>query len=186
MSLGATDYLVKPVTRQQLQSSLAKAIKDDVAKSPRVMVISEKNEPAGVPMSSPTPPTSVEPPLILLAEDNEANIQTVSGYLEAKGYAVMVAHHGGEALELARRHHPKLILMDVQMPVMDGIEATRQLRRDIDPTVANTPIIALTALAMPGDRQRLLNAGANDYLPKPVSLKNLIATIERMLSTEGA
>jgi len=121
-------------------------------------------------------------PLILLVEDNEANILTLSSYLEARGYPLIIARHGGEALTLARSNHPSLILMDVQMPVMDGIEATQQLRRDADPRIANVPIIALTALAMPGDRNRLLLAGANEYLAKPVNLKNLVMLIEEMLA----
>ena len=122
----------------------------------------------------------------LLVEDNEANIQTMLAYLEAKGFAVSVARNGAEGLTLARNNRPDLILMDIQMPVLDGIEATRQLRLDADPQVANVPIIALTALAMPGDRSRLLSAGANEYLAKPVNLKNLVTLIETTLSAKSA
>jgi len=114
---------------------------------------------------------------ILLAEDNETNVMVVRDYLENHGYQVFVAHHGLEALALANEIFPALILMDVQMPEMDGLEATRRLRST--PAFATVPIIALTAFAMPGDRERCLEAGANEYLSKPVKLKLLIQTIEK-------
>ena len=116
---------------------------------------------------------------ILLAEDNPANILTIAEYLESYGYEVTVAHNGLEALEQAEAINPNLILMDIQMPAMDGLEATRRLRAN--PRFATTPIIALTALAMPGDRERCLEAGANEYMSKPVSLKILRQTIESFL-----
>ena len=118
-------------------------------------------------------------PLILLAEDNEANIITVSSYLGAKGYRILNAKNGQEAIEFAKLHQPNLILMDIQMPGMDGLEAMREIRRD--PQLVDVPIIALTALAMTGDRERCLEAGANDYLTKPVKLKQLTANIENLL-----
>ncbi len=118
---------------------------------------------------------------ILIAEDNEANIVTLATYLQAKGYRLTLARHGGEALELARAECPALILMDLQMPVLDGLEATRRLRADSNPQLAHVPIIALTALAMPGDRERSLTAGANEYLSKPVNLKNLVALIQQLI-----
>jgi len=116
---------------------------------------------------------------ILLADDNEPNILVVSDYLQDYGYRVTVAHNGLEALEKAEAVSPDIILMDIQMPEMDGLEAIRQLRQR--PRFAPTPIIALTALAMPGDRERCLTAGANEYLSKPVSLKKLVQTINDML-----
>ncbi|MFM7405640.1 MAG: ATP-binding protein [Cuspidothrix sp.] len=118
-------------------------------------------------------------PLILLAEDNEANIITFLSYLEARGYRVLIARDGQEAVDMAQTHHPDLILMDIQMPKMDGIEAMKQIR--LDPTLVNTPIIALTALAMTGDSDRCLEAGANDYLTKPVKLKQLAISIQQFL-----
>ncbi|PZO38321.1 MAG: hypothetical protein DCF19_16720 [Pseudanabaena frigida] len=119
---------------------------------------------------------AIQFPLILIAEDNEANIVTVSSYLEAKGYRLLLAKNGQEAIALAKSHQPDLILMDIQMPVMDGLEATRQIRRD--PDLVNIPIIAMTALAMKGDREKCLNAGANEYLTKPVKLKALSQMIQ--------
>ena len=92
----------------------------------------------------------------------------------------MIAKDGQEALDLAKAHHPDLILMDIQMPIMDGLEATRQIRRD--PDLVKIPIIALTALAMTGDRERCLDAGANDYLTKPVKLKLLVSTMQQFLA----
>jgi signal transduction histidine kinase/ActR/RegA family two-component response regulator len=116
------------------------------------------------------------PPLILLAEDNEANIELLADYLQGEGYHVVVARTGSEAIERAREQRPGLILMDIQMPGMDGLEATRRIRADSQ--LARIPIIALTALAMPDDRERCLEAGANDYLSKPVSLHKLIDMVE--------
>jgi len=116
-------------------------------------------------------------PLILLAEDNEANISTVSSYLIAKNYQIIVARNGQEALDYVKSHRPDVILMDIQMPGMDGLEAIQQLRRD--PAHADLPIIALTALAMASDRDRCLEAGANDYLAKPIKLKELTAIIQK-------
>lgn len=118
-------------------------------------------------------------PLILLAEDNLVNQQGFNDYLTLKGYEVVVAMNGAEALAQAQQFNPDLILMDVQMPVMNGLEAMRHLRTM--PEFAATPIIALTALAMPGDRERCLEAGANDCVTKPTSLKVLTSLIETLL-----
>jgi CheY-like chemotaxis protein len=127
-------------------------------------------------------PQEVNPsPLLLLAEDNEGNIATMSAYLEAKGYRVIIARDGQEAIALARINHPNLILMDIQMPVMDGLEATKQIR--LDPILASTPIIALTALAMAGDRQKCLDAGVNEYISKPIKLSTLSQKIQAFLTS---
>ncbi len=117
--------------------------------------------------------------LILLAEDNEANISTISSYLEAKGYCILVAKNGQEAVDFAKAHQPDLIVMDIQMPGMNGLEATKLIR--LDPDLVNIPILALTSSAMTIDRDRCLEAGANDYLTKPVKLKQLVATIQQLL-----
>ena len=118
-------------------------------------------------------------PLILLAEDNEANIVTFSSYLEAKGYRILLANDGQQAIDLAKAEHPDLILMDIQMPVMDGLEAIKQIR--LDPNLADIPIIALTALVMEGDHERCLAVGANEYLSKPIKLKQLATIIQQIL-----
>jgi PAS domain S-box-containing protein len=116
---------------------------------------------------------------VLLAEDNEANIDALGEYLEDRGFVLTIARDGKEALARAGETRPDVILMDIQMPEMDGLEATRRLRTM--PECRDIPIIALTALAMPGDRERCLDAGVDEYLPKPVSLNTLIKTIQQLL-----
>jgi PAS domain S-box-containing protein len=118
-------------------------------------------------------------PVILLVEDNEANIISVSSYLTAKGYLIVLANNGKEAIALAGSAKPDLILMDIQMPVMDGLEAMQKIRQI--PNLVNVPIIALTALAMENDIKRCIDAGANDYLSKPVKLRQLTKTIQQFL-----
>lgn len=127
----------------------------------------------------PLPLADTLPPLILLAEDNEANILTLTSYLEAKGYRLRVVNNGQDAVEATLAEAPALVLMDIQMPGMDGLTAIQHLRQH--PTLANLPIIALTALAMEGDRERCLQAGANAYLSKPVRLKELLSLIQSHL-----
>ncbi|AFY91706.1 response regulator [Chamaesiphon minutus] len=122
---------------------------------------------------------AIEPPLILIVEDNELNINTISSYLTVKGYRPIVAQDGESALKLAQKHCPDLILMDIQMPGMDGLEAISRIREH--PQLTSIPIVALTALAMEGDRDKCLSAGANDYLTKPVKLKQLNQTIQQWL-----
>ncbi|QQE67410.1 multi-sensor hybrid histidine kinase (plasmid) [Leptolyngbya sp. BL0902] len=129
---------------------------------------------------------SVDPanaPLILLAEDNEANISTTRSYLEAKGYRLIIARNGLEAINLATTAQPDLILMDIQMPRLDGLEAIRQIRQH--PALATVPIIAITALAMPADQERCLAAGANHYLSKPIRLKQLAQVIPTFLADDS-
>lgn len=125
-----------------------------------------------------------EPPLILIVEDNELNINTIASYLTAKGYRPIVATDGRSAIDMAQLHDPDLILMDIQMPGMDGLEAISHIRQN--PRIATTPIIALTALAMESDRDKCLAAGANEYLPKPVKLKQLHSTIQQFLTSSTA
>jgi PAS domain S-box-containing protein len=132
-------------------------------------------------------PTIAAAYTILLAEDNQANVITFVSYLNGKGYRTIVAKNGFEAIELAETHHPHLILMDIQMPGMDGIEAIEQIRQN--PELAKMPIIALTALAMESDlpagtlsnRERCLAAGANEYITKPVKLKDLNSRLQHYL-----
>lgn len=127
---------------------------------------------------------TVTSPLILLAEDNEANISTISSYLAAKGYRLVLANNGQEAIDLVQSARPNLVLMDIQMPGMDGIEAMQEIRRD--PQFAELPMIALTALAMTGDREKCFAAGASDYISKPIKLKNLAQTIQQLLATSNS
>ncbi len=119
-------------------------------------------------------------PLILIVEDNELNINTISSYLTAKGYRPIVATDGQSAITMTGQYHPDLILMDIQMPGMDGLEAIAQIRQN--PRLTDIPIIALTALAMEGDREKCLAAGANEYISKPIKLKQLNMTIQEFLT----
>ena len=116
-------------------------------------------------------------PMVLLAEDNELNVATLEGYLTARGYRVTVARNGIEALARLAEYRPAMVIMDVQMPLMDGLQAIREIRQRADGR--RVPILALTALAMPGDRERCLAAGADEYLAKPVSLKRLTAVLQQ-------
>jgi CheY-like chemotaxis protein len=128
----------------------------------------------------PTSLVTREPtPLILLAEDNPITTKAVTDFLRYKGYQVETAADGAQALTMAHALQPALILMDMQMPDMDGLEATRRLRAD--QMLSTIPVIALTALAMPNDQARCAAAGVNAYLSKPVSLSHLQSTIERFL-----
>jgi signal transduction histidine kinase len=117
--------------------------------------------------------------VILLADDQETSVEILSNLLRSQGYQTLIAHNGAEAVKQARAKSPDLILMDIQMPVMSGLEAIKAIRAA--PDIATTPIIALTALAMPDDKKRCLSAGATDYLSKPVNLKKLVTAIEALL-----
>ena len=127
----------------------------------------------------PDRPVGDNAPLVLIAEDHEDNAEMLSDFLSLAGYRTTTARNGKEALDLIRRLRPSMVLMDLQMPVMDGLEAMRRLRLDADPQLAAVPVIALTALAMPGDRERSLEAGADEYMSKPFSLKLLDKTIKK-------
>ncbi|MFM8424263.1 MAG: response regulator, partial [Chloroflexota bacterium] len=117
--------------------------------------------------------------LILLVEDTDAVTMLISDYLKRHGYKVVTARDGFEGIARINESVPDLILMDVMMPELDGIETTRRIRTQLG--LNHIPIIALTALAMAGDRERCLEAGMNGYLSKPVKLKELLETIEHYL-----
>jgi CheY-like chemotaxis protein len=121
---------------------------------------------------------------ILLVEDNEMNRDMLSRRLERRGFNVIIAADGGVGLELARSAAPDLILMDMSLPVVDGWEATRQLKAD--PATAKIPVIALTAHAMAEDRAKAMAAGCDDFDTKPVELARLLAKIDAMLKLPPA
>lgn len=112
---------------------------------------------------------------VLVVEDNEKNVKLVRDVLQATGYRTLEAARGEDAIELALSHAPALVLMDVQLPGIDGIEALARLRRD--ERTAAIPVLALTAQAMQGDRERFLNAGFDGYLSKPVDVTELVAAV---------
>lgn len=118
---------------------------------------------------------------ILLVEDNAENRDMLSRRLIRRGFSISFAVDGAEAVAMARETDPHLILMDLSLPVMDGWEATRILKDD--ERTARIPIIALTAHAMSGDREKALEAGADDYDTKPVDLETLLAKINRLVGT---
>ncbi|OAN45071.1 histidine kinase [Chloroflexus islandicus] len=163
LAAGATAWLVQPVDRGAVRRALSQ-----ITFSPRPTTTLHLRRGLGA--------------KLLVAEDNELNLATMSEYLKACGYELQVARNGREALAVAAEWQPDLIIMDIQMPEMDGLEAIRQLRAQA--MYAATPIIAVTALAMPGDRERCLLAGATDYLAKPVSLRRLVERIEQLLQQQ--
>jgi len=116
---------------------------------------------------------------ILLVEDNEMNRDMLSRRLERKGYRVLLAVDGPGGVEMAGAHAPDLVLMDMSLPVLDGWEATRRLKAA--PATRHIPVIALTAHAMAGDRERALEAGCDDYDTKPIELPRLLQKIEALL-----
>jgi CheY-like chemotaxis protein len=137
------------------------------------------------PSARGTPRTGRIAPVVLLVEDNEANVVTVRGYLESQGYEVRVARDGMAAVEAAVAPEVALVLMDVQLPRLDGLEATRRIRNhehEHRGGLPARPIVALTAYAMPGDEERCRAAGATTYLAKPVRLRELVDTIERLIA----
>jgi two-component system, cell cycle response regulator DivK len=124
-------------------------------------------------------------PKILLVEDNEMNRDMLSRRLERKGFTVVLAVDGLGGVEMAGSHAPDLVLMDMSLPVLDGWEATRRLKAA--PATRHIPVIALTAHAMSGDRERALEAGCDDYDTKPIELPRLLGKIEALLAgTRGA
>jgi len=165
LAAGAAAYLLKPVGLSDLQRALDQA---------RI------RQPAAPPAEHAA--AGDARPLILLADDNDFSRTTLQQLLRALGYPeVATAHDGREAVAVARQRRPALILMDIQMPEMDGLEAIQVLRADADQGVAATPVIALTALAMVGDRERCLSAGADDYLAKPVRAADLKKSLAQWL-----
>ena len=112
---------------------------------------------------------------VLVVEDNERNMKLVRDVLRASGYRTLEAASGEDAIELARAHVPALVLMDVQLPGLDGVAALARLRGD--ERTAAIPVLALTAQAMEGDRERFLDAGFDGYLPKPVDIADLVAVV---------
>ena len=121
---------------------------------------------------------------ILLVEDNEMNRDMLSRRLTKRGYEVVIAVDGAEGVAKARSERPDLILMDMSLPVLHGWDATRELRKD--PETQSIPVIALTAHAMSGDREKALEAGCNDFDTKPFELPRLLEKMEKLLAGSRA
>lgn len=122
---------------------------------------------------------------ILVAEDNDVNQMVVEQILETTGHSFAIVADGRQALEMFHKLKPKLVLMDVSMPDMNGLEATRAIRDAEKETGGHVPIIGLTAHALKGDREMCLEAGMNDYMSKPISPDKLTAKIEEWLCASG-
>ncbi len=164
---GATSMLVKPINRQQFQSALRQILVSRIESEWTMIRAINQNQ------------ARTAHPLVLLAEDNEANLQTFSDYLLAKQYRIVVARNGIDAVKMTKEARPDIVLMDIQLPGMNGIEAIKEIRADVQ--LGSIPIVAVTALAMPEDHEACLKAGANAYLSKPVRLKELINLIDLQL-----
>jgi CheY-like chemotaxis protein len=123
-------------------------------------------------------------PRLLIVEDNEENRDALSRRLQRRGFEVLLAADGKAGVEMAKTEKPDLILMDMNMPELDGWEATRQIKAE--ESISQLPVIGLTAHAMPGDRERALGAGCADYHTKPVDFAKLLAQIEAILHRKPA
>jgi signal transduction histidine kinase/DNA-binding response OmpR family regulator len=178
--LAVDAYLMKPV----MQDDLAEAISQSLGAP-----IENKRPPAAVPVGDPTALLPLPNPTglrILLAEDNIVNQRLMCTMLRKRGHHVMLAENGEEVLENLKNHAFDLILMDVQMPVMGGMEATAAIRDIEKKTAAHIPIIALTAHAMQGDKQRCLEGGMDAYLSKPIQQKELFDCIDNLVGVQVA
>jgi two-component system, cell cycle response regulator DivK len=118
---------------------------------------------------------------VLIVEDNELNMKLFNDLLEAHGYGTLKTSNGFDALELARAHKPDLILMDIQLPEISGLEVTKWLKDD--ETLRHIPVIAVTAFAMKGDEERIREGGCEAYLSKPISVGKFLETIRSYLGT---
>jgi CheY-like chemotaxis protein len=169
--LGIWRYLVKPLFQHDLLQTLIEALQTARPQMP--------------PASSPASSLPVAGPglHILLVEDNAVNQAVTIRALERKGHHVLLAHNGREAVTLASQGRFDLILMDIQMPEMDGYEATAAIREMERETGSHTPIVAMTAHAMKSDQERCLAAGMDDFISKPIHLNELIQKVEQFSST---
>jgi two-component system, cell cycle response regulator DivK len=119
---------------------------------------------------------------VLVVEDNELNMKLFNDLLEAHGYKVVQTRDGLSALEIARKHVPDLILMDIQLPEVSGIEVTKWLKEDEE--LKRIPVIAVTAFAMKGDEQKIRESGCEAYISKPISVMSFLQTIDKFLKKE--
>jgi signal transduction histidine kinase/DNA-binding response OmpR family regulator len=169
-ALGIEECVTKPIRQTRLYATVARALGGDVLSSTQSMR-------ARVAEAPPAP--SLSSLRVLLVEDNAVNREVALGMLETMGCQADVAEHGGIAVQKVQEGSFDIVLMDYQMPIMDGLEASRQIRlREAHEQRPAVPIVALTANAMEGDRERCLDAGMNDFLSKPFSLAQLRSVIE--------
>ena len=168
---GVSSYLTKPVRQSKLLHSINAAL--------------DGQSPGGERSREPTgrlEGISARSLRVLLAEDNAVNRKLAARVLEKRGHTVVLAQDGLEAVAAFKKDHFDVVLMDVQMPRMDGFEATAAVRRHEEATGSHVPVIAMTAKAMKGDRERCLEAGMDDYISKPVEMRELVRTVEGSVS----
>jgi two-component system cell cycle response regulator DivK len=120
---------------------------------------------------------------VLIVEDNELNMKLFNDLLEANGRATLRTKSGVEAMKLAREHKPDLILMDIQLPEVSGLEVTRWLKEDAE--LRHIPVVAITAFAMKGDEEKILQGGCEAYLSKPISVAKFLETVNAFLADKG-
>lgn len=116
---------------------------------------------------------------VMIVEDNELNMKLFNDLLESRGYRTIQTRNGMEALDLAKAHHPDLILMDIQLPEVSGLVVTKWIKED--EALRSIPVIAVTAFAMKGDEERILEGGCEGYISKPISLPHFLQTIESFI-----
>jgi PAS domain S-box-containing protein len=163
--LGVAGYLVKPFTLEDLRLTLSRIPKPEGKPQGTALIVSQE----------------VHLGTVMIVDDNETNILMIEDYLRSKNYDVESSRSALEFFSKVSDVRPDLVLMDIQMPDIDGLEATRRLRLLPNPELASVPVIAITALAMPGDRERCFEAGADEYLSKPIRLKELVSIIQKLL-----
>jgi two-component system cell cycle response regulator DivK len=137
----------------------------------------------GMMLEDTKPEANADRPLqkkVLIVEDNDLNMKLFNDLLVAHGYGTLQSKDGVEALELARRHRPDLILMDIQLPEVSGLQVTQWIKEDED--LRTIPIIAVTAFAMKGDEEKIREGGCEAYIAKPISITSFLRTVERFLS----
>jgi CheY-like chemotaxis protein len=171
-AMDIQDFLIKPVDPQELMAAFNRQLAPCT--------------PASTPSSTPNTPVAPPERKALLAEDTFINQTLQTILLNRMGYTVTLANNGLEAVEAFTQHTFDVVLMDIQMPEMGGIEATRLIREHEAACLANpTPIIAVTANALKGDRESYIACGMNGYVSKPISLETLKSEMERLLPNHG-
>ena len=171
--LKISEHLMKPAKQSELFDAIVRALG-----------VTSPDPELG--QETPQPPVTLRPLKILLAEDNLVNQKLALTVLHKHGHQVMVVANGQEALTAWQQNHFDLILMDVQMPVLDGLEATQAIRRQERESGGHTPIIAMTAHVMKGDRQQCLDAGMDDYVPKPIRVSAMLQKFARLVQPSEA
>jgi two-component system, sensor histidine kinase and response regulator len=175
--LGISAYLLKPVRQLELRDAIAKVLR--VREQPEVAPMITRST-----LQAEQKPEKVM--VVLLAEDNRVNQKLAIRLLEKRGHQVVVASNGKEALLALEERSYDLVLMDVQMPEMDGLEATRLIREREQTSGCHQPIVAMTALVMKGDRERCMAAGMDAYLSKPIQLRELDEVLDRFVERKTA